>query len=114
MTNGIGRISGGGDYGFGPLMPGKSDVKEEQVAEKIIQPETIDVAPDDVMRMLESQNIFVPTKSEFVPVELSQDTKDRVAESMAKFEAVFAAALNEFDDQDIAFDIANLMIDANF
>ena len=112
MTNGIGRINGGNDFGgFGPLMPGKRDIKEEQQAETIVKPETKNVNPDEVMKLLESNNVFVQPKSEFIPVKLSEDTVARIEDSMKMFQATFDAAFKEFGDEEVARGITELMID---
>ena len=111
MTNGIGKIGGGGYEGLNPYFKRDKNVEGEQVAaQPNIVPETKDVNPDEVLNFIAGTgNIFVQNqKPEFTPVKLPDGAEERIAGYMASFEATYKVAAEEFGEE-IALQVMDLM-----
>lgn len=107
MTDGIGRIFGGNSYGVGGYVPQRKGEVPEEPQAPVVQPETKNVNPDDVMKLLSANNPL-PVKSEFKMVELDAATKDRIADEMAKFVSFVETAKAELGSEKLALDLADM------
>ncbi len=102
MTDGIGRIFGGNNYGVGGYVPqrkGEEMPETENQQQLVNNFEETQVDPNKVMDFLAQNNMFVnltnaPAR---VPgVETDPTVADRVAGYMENFEAMYAVVENEF------------------
>ena len=110
MANGIGKIGGGGYEGLNPYFrrEGKG-VEEQQVAAEQKAPETKEVNPEEVLAFMAAGNTLAkPVEKELPEFKVSPEVFARVTESMARFEASFQVAKDEFGE-DVALQIMNLM-----
>ena len=101
MTDGIGRIFGGNNYGVGGYVPQR---KEEEAAQnKVAQPqvnyEETQVDPSKVMEFLASNNYFVAPAGAAAPGEVDEATRDRVAGYMENFEMIYGVVVDEFGEE---------------
>ena len=108
MTNNIGSISGGGSswgVDWSNNSSKKDNVDENQAKEQQANAnqERKDINPDDVMRFLANQNIFIPAKVEAKPAadveSVDADTQSRVEEYMKNFEQICAIVSEEFGEE---------------
>ena len=106
MTNGIGRIFGGNNYGVGGYVPQRNEQTEEKPAQAPVAPKEQPVDPDRIMDLL-SANALTPVKAEPKPVELSPEVAARAAASMADFERFYSIAAEEVGE-----DLASIVTDA--
>ena len=95
MTDGIGRIFGGNNYGVGGFVPQKHEAKEEEVQQSVVQPEAKQVDEETVMRFLEANNMRIVPKT-VTPIELDPEAEERIAGYMEKFEELYGLAEQEF------------------
>lgn len=114
MTDGIGRLSGYGNYGVGGYMPQKRDeVNKEQTNEQALAQknyEETQVDPAKVMEFLANNNIFVapPTVNETAEVDAA--TQERIAGYMEQFENIYGIVLEEFGEE-LAPAVMNMVMD---
>ena len=110
MTDGIGRLSGYGNYGVGPYVPQRrnGDVqKEGQQQEQTLANNHAEtqVDPSKVMDFLASNNFFVApqTTNEVVDVNGAENvdaaTQERVAGYMEQFEMIYGIVQEEFGEE---------------
>ena len=104
MTDGIGRLSGYGNYGVGGYVPQRrnGDIqKEGQPQEQVLTNKHAEtqVDPSKVMDFLASNNFFVaaPTTTEVGEVDTA--TQDRVAGYMEQFEMIYGIVQEEFGEE---------------
>mgnify|MGYP000102764907 CR=1 FL=1 len=103
MTDGIGRLSGYGNYGVGGYVPNRRNgdvAKEEQAKQQPMNNyEETQVDPSKVMEFLSSNNFFVaaPTTTEVGEVDTA--TQDRVAGYMEQFEMIYGIVQKEFGEE---------------
>ena len=102
MTDGIGRLSGYGNYGVGGYVPQRKGGEEAQ-AQAQEQPaqnfEKTQVDPSKVMDFLASNNFFVAqtnAPAHVEGVETDPTVADRVAGYMENFEVIYAVIEEEF------------------
>jgi len=101
MTDGIGRLSGYGNYSVGPYVPQRkrNDV-EGQEAQAQAQPQQnrqeTQFDPDKVMEFLNANNVFVAQPAPVVGVETDPTIAGRVAGYMDNFELFFSVLEQEF------------------
>ena len=95
MTDGIGRIFGGNNYGVGGFVPQKHEAKEEEVQQSVVKPEAKQVDEETVMRFLEANNMRIVPKT-VTPIELDPEAEERIAGYMEKFEDLYGLAEQEF------------------
>ena len=102
MADGIGRLSGYGNYGVGGYMPQRrGDVsKEEQPQEQVLtnQHEETQVDPSKVMEFLANNNFFVAAPAATEVGEVDAATQDRVAGYMEQFEMIYGIVQEEFGE----------------
>ena len=103
MTDGIGRIFGGNNYGVGGYVPQrKEEAPQNEVPQTVVNHQETQIDPSKVMEFMANNNFFVaPTNSAAAstPVELDQATQDRVAGYMEKFELIFGIVQEEFGEE---------------
>ena len=103
MTDGIGRLSGYGNYGVGGYMPhrreevSKEPEKQEQGLLKNHEETQID--PSKVMDFLANNNFFVASPSVGSVEGLDSATQDRVAGYMEQFEMIYGVVQEEFGEE---------------
>ncbi len=95
MTDGIGRIFGGNNYGVGGFVPQKHEAKEEEVQQSVVKPEAKQVDEETVMRFLEANNMRIVPKT-VTPIELDPEAEERIAGYMEKFEELYGLVEQEF------------------
>lgn len=112
MTDGIGRLSGYGNYGVGGYVPQR---REEVPQEKQPQPqpsavhEEKAVDPEKVMEFLSGNNIFVQqTTSDSAAADTS--TQERVGGYMERFEMIYGIIQEEFGEE-LAPSVMDLVMD---
>ncbi len=114
MTNGIGRIFGGGNsYGVnGFNTPQNKETQEEaNTQQSVVQQQTEDIDPTKIMQFLEANNIFVtPNTAATTPAELAPEVQDRVVNYMERFEELYGIVENEFG-KDMAPNVMDLVMD---
>lgn len=105
MTDGIGRLSGYGNYGVGGYMPQRRDdiSKETNHQEQPIvnnNYEETQIDPSKVMDFLASNNFFVAAPQPTAEVgEVDTATQDRVAGYMEQFEMIYGVVQEEFGEE---------------
>lgn len=103
MTDGIGRIFGGNNYGVGGYVPQrKEEATEHELPQATANNEQTQIDPSKVMEFMANNNFFIaPTNATnaTAPVELDAATQDRVAGYMEKFEMIFGIVQEEFGEE---------------
>lgn len=98
MTDGIGRIFGGNNYGVGGYVPSRKDEDAPQNAPAqapAVNHEETQVDPNKVMEFMASNNFFAaPVAS--TPAELDAVAQDRIAGYMENFEMIYGVVEKEF------------------
>ncbi len=115
MTDGIGRLSGYGNYGVGGYIPQRrDDVSKESDSQKdnpaVNNYEDTQVDPSKVMEFLSNNNLYVaaPNVSEIGNVDSA--TQDRVASYMEQFEMIYGIVQEEFGEE-FAPDVMDVVMD---
>ena len=102
MADGIGRLSGYGNYGVGGYVPQRKGGEEANQAQEqpvVNNHEETQVDPSKVMDFLASNNFFVAQTNAPAPVEgveTDPTVADRVAGYMENFEVIYAVIEQEF------------------
>lgn len=104
MTDGIGRLSGYGNYGVGGYVPQRRSgiSKEENQNEQALvnnNHEETQVDPSKVMEFLASNNFFVAAPTAANVGEVDAATNDRVAGYMEQFEMIYGVVQEEFGEE---------------
>ena len=104
MTDGIGRLSGYGNYGVGGYVPQRRSgiSKEENQNEQTLvnnNHEETQVDPSKVMEFLASNNFFVAAPTAANVGEVDAATNDRVAGYMEQFEMIYGVVQEEFGEE---------------
>lgn len=104
MTDGIGRLSGYGNYGVGGYVPQRrGDVSKEanpQDSALVNNHEETQMDPSKVMEFLASNNFFVAAPAAGAEVgEVDDATQDRVAGYMEQFEMIYGVVQEEFGEE---------------
>lgn len=104
MTDGIGRLSGYGNYGVGGYMPQRRNGEVSKEAQAQEQPaahnyEETQVDPSKVMEFLASNNFFVAQPAAAEVGEVDAATQDRVAGYMEQFEMIYGIVQEEFGEE---------------
>ena len=116
MTDGIGRIFGGNNYGVGGYVPqrngneGAEEAQEQAVAQNY---EETQVDPSKVMDFLANNNYFVNLTNVPAPVEgveTDPTVADRVAGYMENFEVIYGIVEQEFGEE-LAPTVMDLVMD---
>ena len=101
MTDGIGRISGGNNYGVGGYVPQRNDEAKNDVPQAPAQNyDEMLVDPAKVMDFLAANNYFVAPTSETAPAgEVDEATRTRVEGYMENFEMIYGVIVEEFGEE---------------
>ena len=104
MTDGIGRLSGYGNYGVGGYVPQRRNDEISKDAQAQAQPqannyEETQVDPSKVMEFLSSNNFFVAAPAVSEVGEVDSATQDRVAGYMEQFEMIYGVVQEEFGEE---------------
>ena len=116
MTDGIGRLSGYGNYGVGGYVPQRRGGEEAAQAQEQPVPnnfEETQVDPSKVMDFLASNNFFVDltnAPAAVEGVETDPTVADRVAGYMENFEVIYAVIEEEFGAE-LAPTVMDLVMD---
>ena len=121
MTDGIGRLSGYGNYGVGGYVPQRrnGDVqKEGQPQEQVLTNNHAEtqVDPSKVMDFLASNNFFVASQTTNGAADVDganavdAATQDRVAGYMEQFEMIYGIVQEEFGEE-IAPAVMDIVMD---
>ena len=117
MTDGIGRLSGYGNYGVGCYVPQRRNGDVSNGAQAQEQPTTnnyeeTQVDPSKVMDFLASNNFFVAPNSPEVTEagEVDAATQERVAGYMEQFEMIYGIVQEEFGEE-IAPAVMDIVMD---
>ena len=100
MTNGIGPINGGNNYGVGNgYVPPRNDSEEDVPQAPVNNYDDTQVDPNKVMEFLANNNYFVNLTNAAEPVdgvEPDPGLSDRVAGYMENFELIYSIVEQEF------------------
>lgn len=104
MTDGIGRLSGYGNYGVGGYMPQRKqgDVSKEANPQEqglVNNFEETQVDPSKVMEFLSNNNFFVAVPVAAEVGEIDSAAQDRIAGYMEQFEMIYGIVLEEFGEE---------------
>ena len=101
MTDGIGRIFGGNNYGVGGFVPHKKEEETPKNAEAQVQHnfEETQVDPAKVINFLANNNIFVGQVHKSEKAGLAPEVQDRIAASMENFELIYGVIVEEFGEE---------------
>lgn len=102
MTDGIGRIFGGNNYGVGGYLPNRKDntAEEKNPQVPVNNYEETQLDPSEIMDFLAANNYFVaPTKETAEVGKLDDATKERVAGYMENFEMIYGVIVEEFGEE---------------
>ena len=101
MTDGIGRIFGGNNYGVGGFGPQKREEEAPQNAAAQAPAQNYEqVDPAKIMDFMAANNFFVaPAETKAVKADLDAATQDRVAGFMEKFELIYGVIVEEFGEE---------------
>ena len=113
MTDGIGRIFGGNSYGVGGYVPQRreEDVPQNAPAQApVVDYEEMQIDPNKVMDFMASNNLFVRESGVTTPAELDPECRERVANSMERFELIYGLVVEEFGEE-LAPAVMDLVMD---
>ncbi len=113
MTDGIGRIFGGNNYGVGGYVPRRNEEEAPQNNSQapVQNYEETQVDPSKVMDFLAANNFFMaPVEANPTTGEVDEATRTRVEGYMENFEMIYGVIVEEFGEElapyvmDIAMD----------
>ena len=111
MTDGIGRIFGGNNYGVGGYLPQRKEESNYEVAQAPAQNyEETQVDPSKVMDFLAANNFFVAPVETKAPGEVDEATRARVEGYMENFEMIYGVIVEEFGEE-LAPDVMDMAMD---
>ena len=118
MADGIGRLSGYGNYGVGGYQPQRKNNEVNQEAKPQEQAlannhEETQVDPSKVMDFLASNNFFVAAPSANQVGDVNQvdaATQDRIAGYMEQFEMIYGIVQEEFGEE-LAPQVMDMVMD---
>ena len=101
MTDGIGRIFGGNNYGVGGYAPRRNEEANEEATTQAQVPnyEETQVDPSKIMDFLSANNYFVAPTEKVGVGEVDAATQERVAGYMERFEIIYDVILKEFGEE---------------
>ena len=101
MTDGIGRIFGGNNYGVGGYLPQQrnEEAKNEAQQAQVQNYEETQVDPSKVMDFMAANNFFVAPAETTKVGEVDAATQDRIAGYMENFEVIYDVIVKEFGEE---------------
>lgn len=101
MTNGIGRIFGGNNYGVGGYVPQRKEEAPQNAPAQppVVNHEETQVDPSKIMDFMANNNFFVNQSAATTPAELDTAAQDRIAGYMEKFELIYGVVQEEFGEE---------------
>ena len=100
MTDGIGRIFGGNNYGVGGYVPQRKEEEAQPQANlPTVNHEATQVDPSKVMEFMANNNYFVAPVKSAGPAQVDAATQDRVAGYMENFEMIYGVIVEEFGEE---------------
>ena len=103
MTDGIGRIFGGNNYGIGGYGQPKRNEEAQQNANEQVPTNNYNdtqLDPAKIMDFMANNNYFVaPAKDVASPVAVDAATQDRVEGYMENFEVIYDVISREFGEE---------------
>ena len=111
MTDGIGRIFGGNNYGVGGYVPQRNDEAKNDAPQAPVQNyDEMLVDPSKVMDFMAANNIFVPTTETTKVGDVDAATQERVVGYMENFEAIYDMIVKEFGEENASM-VMDLVMD---
>ena len=113
MTDGIGRIFGGNNYGVGGYVPQRKgeEAPQDLTAKAPVQNyEETQVDPSKVMDFLAANNFFVAPVETKGATEVDEATRARVESYMENFEMIYSVIVEEFGEE-LAPDVMDMAMD---
>ena len=102
MTDGIGRIFGGNNYGVGGYVPHRKEEEAPQNAAAKAPAQNYEetqVDPSKVMDFLAANNFFVAPVETKAPGEVDEATRARVEGYTENFELIYGVIVEEFGEE---------------
>lgn len=102
MTDGIGRIFGGNNYGVGGYVPQRKgeEAPQDLTAKAPVQNyEETQVDPSKVMDFLAANNFFVAPVETTPAGEVDEATRARIEDSMLNFEFIYGIIAKEYGEE---------------
>ena len=113
MTDGIGRIFGGNNYGVGGYVPHRKEEEAPQNAAAKAPAQNYEetqVDPSKVMDFLAANNFFVAPTENKVVGDVDAATQERIEGYMENFELIYGIIVDEFGEE-LAPDVMNIAMD---
>lgn len=113
MTSNIGPVSGGSNYGVNPYDYKRKEEEAPQNAPAqapVDNHEETQVDPNKVMEFMANNNLFVKPTGTTTPPELDPECRERVANSMERFEVIYGLISEEFGEE-LAPAVMDLVMD---
>ncbi len=100
MTDGIGRIFGGNNYGVGGYSSQRNqETANEAVYVPVNNAEETQVDPSKVMEFLANNNYFIAPAGGATVGEVDSATQERIAGYMENFEMIYGVVVEEFGEE---------------
>ena len=112
MTDGIGRIFGGNNYGVGGYVPRKNEETAPDATphQQVNNYEEMQVDPDKIMDFMAANNFFVAPVETKGAGEVDEATRARVEGYMENFEMIYGVIVQEFGEE-LAPDVMDFCMD---
>ena len=100
MTDGIGRIFGGNNFGVGGYGPQRKEESNKEAPQAPVQNyNDTQVDPSKVMDFMAANNLFVAPAETTRVGEVDAATQERVAGYMENFEMIYGLITEEFGEE---------------
>ena len=100
MTDGIGRIFGGNNYGVGGYLPQRKEESNYEVAQAPAQNyEETQVDPSKIMDFMAANNFFIAPAETTKVGEVDAATQERISSYMENFEVIYGVIVQEFGEE---------------
>jgi hypothetical protein len=100
MTDGIGRIFGGNNYGVGGFGPQKREEEASQNAAAQAPAHNYEqVDPSKIMDFMAANNFFIAPAETTKVGEVDVATQERISSYMENFEVIYGVIVQEFGEE---------------
>ena len=100
MTDGIGRIFGGNNYGVGGYLPQRKEESNYEVVQAPAQNyEETQVDPSKIMDFMAANNFFIAPAETTKVGEVDVATQERISSYMENFEVIYGVIVQEFGEE---------------